>query len=123
MEDGAIVAAEMVRYLAQRHVDEVLTRQIEDVACAHSEELAAAVHGARVAGERGGQRGVRRGLCERSAERPPPLRPEASHEHAEAHGIFVKHASPQHTLPWYSSQHAERRRLTQAPESFSRDAP
>jgi hypothetical protein len=39
---------EMLRYLAQRHgttIDEVLTREPEDVACAHSEELAAAVPG------------------------------------------------------------------------------
>lgn len=39
---------EMLRYLARHHgttVDEVLTRELEDVACAHSEELAAAVPG------------------------------------------------------------------------------
>jgi hypothetical protein len=39
---------DMLRYLAQRHgtsVDDVLTRELEDVACAHSEELAAAVPG------------------------------------------------------------------------------
>ncbi|HYK00349.1 MAG TPA: hypothetical protein VE974_01245 [Thermoanaerobaculia bacterium] len=39
---------EMLRYLAKRHgttVDEVLTRELEDVACAHSQELAAAVPG------------------------------------------------------------------------------
>jgi hypothetical protein len=39
---------EMLRYLAERHgttVDEVLTRELEDVACAHSQELAAAVPG------------------------------------------------------------------------------
>jgi mannose-1-phosphate guanylyltransferase len=39
---------EMLRYLAQRHgtsVDDVLTRELEDVACAHSDELAEAVPG------------------------------------------------------------------------------
>ena len=39
---------EMLRYLARQNrttVDEVLTRELEDVACAHSEELAAAVPG------------------------------------------------------------------------------
>jgi hypothetical protein len=39
---------EMLRYLAQRDgttVDEVLTRGLEDMACAHSEELAAVVPG------------------------------------------------------------------------------
>lgn len=39
---------EMLRYLARRHgtsVDEVLTRELEDVACVHSEELTAAVPG------------------------------------------------------------------------------
>lgn len=39
---------EMLRYLAQRDgtsVDDVLTRELEDVACAHSEELVAAVPG------------------------------------------------------------------------------
>jgi len=43
---------EMLRYLAQRDgttVDEVLTRELEDVACAHSEELAAAVPGLGIA--------------------------------------------------------------------------
>jgi hypothetical protein len=43
---------EMLRYLAQRHgttVDEVLTRELEDVACAHSAELAAAVPGFEIA--------------------------------------------------------------------------
>ena len=43
---------EMLHYLAQRHgttVDEVLTRELEDVACAHSEELAAAVPGFEIA--------------------------------------------------------------------------
>ena len=37
---------DMLHYLAQRHgttVDEVLTRKLEDVACAHAEELATAV--------------------------------------------------------------------------------
>jgi hypothetical protein len=39
---------EMLRYLARRDgtsVDRVLARELEDVACAHSEELAAAVPG------------------------------------------------------------------------------
>jgi hypothetical protein len=39
---------EMLVYLARQHgttVDEVLTRELEDVACAHSEELSAAVPG------------------------------------------------------------------------------
>lgn len=39
---------DMLRYLAERNrttVDEVLTRELEDVACAHAEELAAAVPG------------------------------------------------------------------------------
>jgi len=39
---------DMLRYLAKRHgttVDEVLTRELEDVACAHAEELAGAVPG------------------------------------------------------------------------------
>ncbi len=39
---------EMLRYLARQNgttVDEVLTRELEDVACAHSGELAAAVPG------------------------------------------------------------------------------
>lgn len=39
---------EMLRYLARRQgttVDEVLTRELEDVACTHSAELAAAVPG------------------------------------------------------------------------------
>ena len=39
---------DMLYYLAQRHgttVDEVLTRKLEDVACAHAEELATAVPG------------------------------------------------------------------------------
>ena len=39
---------DMLRYLAERDrttVDEVLTRELEDVACAHAEELAAAVPG------------------------------------------------------------------------------
>lgn len=39
---------EMLRYLARRDgtsVDHVLSRELEDVACAHSEELAAAVPG------------------------------------------------------------------------------
>ena len=43
---------DMLRYLAQRDgttVDEVLTRELEDVACAHSEELAAAVPGLEIA--------------------------------------------------------------------------
>jgi hypothetical protein len=43
---------EMLRYLAQRGgttVDEVLTRETEDVACAHSEELVAAVPGFEIA--------------------------------------------------------------------------
>jgi hypothetical protein len=43
---------EMLRYLAQRDgttVDEVLTRELEYVACAHSEELAAAVPGLEIA--------------------------------------------------------------------------
>jgi hypothetical protein len=43
---------EMLRYLAQlggTTVDEVLTRELEDVACAHSEELAAAVPGFEIA--------------------------------------------------------------------------
>jgi hypothetical protein len=43
---------EMLHYLAQRHgttVDEVLTRELEDVACAYSEELAAAVPGLEIA--------------------------------------------------------------------------
>jgi hypothetical protein len=37
---------EMLCYLARRHgttVDEVLTRELEDVACAHADELSAAV--------------------------------------------------------------------------------
>jgi hypothetical protein len=39
---------DMLRYLAERDrttVDEVLTRELEDVACAHAEELAAVVPG------------------------------------------------------------------------------
>ena len=39
---------DMLRYFAQRDgtsVDQVLRRELEDVACAHSEELAAAVPG------------------------------------------------------------------------------
>jgi hypothetical protein len=39
---------DMLHYLAQRQgtsVDDVLTRELEDVACAHAEELAAAVPG------------------------------------------------------------------------------
>ena len=39
---------EMLRWLARRHettVDEVLTRELEDVACAHAEELSAALAG------------------------------------------------------------------------------
>lgn len=39
---------DMLRYLARRQgtsVDDVLTRELEDVACAHAEELAAAVPG------------------------------------------------------------------------------
>jgi hypothetical protein len=43
---------EMLRYLARRDgtsVDAVLTRELEDVACAHSEELAGAVEGFDVA--------------------------------------------------------------------------
>lgn len=43
---------EMLHYLAQRRgttVDEVLTRELEDVACAYSEELAAAVPGLEIA--------------------------------------------------------------------------
>jgi hypothetical protein len=39
---------EMLRWLARKNettVDEVLTRELEDVACAHSEELAAGVPG------------------------------------------------------------------------------
>ena len=39
---------DMVRFLARKNettVDEVLTRELEDVACAHAEELAAAVPG------------------------------------------------------------------------------
>jgi hypothetical protein len=39
---------DMLRYLAQMHgttVDEVLTRELEDVACAHSKELSASVPG------------------------------------------------------------------------------
>ena len=39
---------DMLRWLARRNetsVDEVLTRELEDVACAHAEELAAAVPG------------------------------------------------------------------------------
>ena len=39
---------DMLHYFAQRHgttVDEVLTRELEDVACAHAEELATAVPG------------------------------------------------------------------------------
>jgi hypothetical protein len=39
---------EMLRYLAKRQgttVDDVLARELEDVACAHSEELAASVPG------------------------------------------------------------------------------
>jgi hypothetical protein len=38
----------MLQYLARRNetsVDEVLTRELEDVACAHAEELAVAVPG------------------------------------------------------------------------------
>ncbi|HEX9986061.1 MAG TPA: hypothetical protein VGF69_22560 [Thermoanaerobaculia bacterium] len=38
----------MLRYLAERRglsVDEVLARELEDAACAHAEELAAAVPG------------------------------------------------------------------------------
>ena len=38
----------MLHYFATRHgtsVDEVLTRELEDVACAHAEELAAVVPG------------------------------------------------------------------------------
>jgi hypothetical protein len=43
---------EMLRYLARRDgtsMDAVLTRELEDVACAHSEELAGAVEGLDVA--------------------------------------------------------------------------
>ena len=43
---------DMLRYLAQRSgttVDEVLSRELEDVACAHAEELAGAVPGFQVA--------------------------------------------------------------------------
>jgi hypothetical protein len=39
---------DMLRYLAERHgtsVDEVLTRELEDVACAHADELAAVLPG------------------------------------------------------------------------------
>ena len=39
---------EMLRYLARRHettVDEVLARELEDVACAHAEELSEALPG------------------------------------------------------------------------------
>jgi len=39
---------EMLHYLARRHettVDEVLTRELEDVACAHAEELSEALPG------------------------------------------------------------------------------
>ncbi|HEY0141833.1 MAG TPA: hypothetical protein VGF48_13120 [Thermoanaerobaculia bacterium] len=39
---------DMLRYLAQQHgtsIDDVLTRELEDVACAHAEELAGAVPG------------------------------------------------------------------------------
>lgn len=39
---------DMLRYLAERDrttIDEVLTRELEDVACAHAEELAAVVPG------------------------------------------------------------------------------
>ncbi len=39
---------DMLRFLARKNettVDEVLTRELEDVACAHAEELAAAVPG------------------------------------------------------------------------------
>ena len=39
---------EMLRWLARRHettVDEVLTRELEDVACEHAEELSAALAG------------------------------------------------------------------------------
>jgi hypothetical protein len=39
---------DMLRYLAERNrttVDEVLTRELEDIACAHAEELAAVVPG------------------------------------------------------------------------------
>lgn len=39
---------EMLHYLARRHgttIDDVLTRELEDVACAHAEELASAVPG------------------------------------------------------------------------------
>lgn len=38
----------MLRYLAKRHdtsVDDVLARELQDVACAHADELAAAVPG------------------------------------------------------------------------------
>ena len=41
---------EMLQYLARRHettVDEVLTRELEDVACAHAEELSEALSGLR----------------------------------------------------------------------------
>jgi hypothetical protein len=40
--------SDMLRYLAERRglsVDEVLARELEDAACAHAEELAAAVPG------------------------------------------------------------------------------
>ena len=39
---------DVLRFLARKNettVDEVLTRELEDVACAHAEELAAAVSG------------------------------------------------------------------------------
>ena len=39
---------EMLHYLARRHettIDEVLTRELEDVACAHAEELSEALPG------------------------------------------------------------------------------
>jgi hypothetical protein len=43
---------EMLHYLARQHqttVDEVLTRELEDVACSHAEELSSAVPGFNVA--------------------------------------------------------------------------
>jgi len=43
---------DMLRYLAGQQatsVDDVLTRELEDVACAHAEELAAAVPGFNIA--------------------------------------------------------------------------
>ena len=48
VEDGNEVRDVMLHYLARRHettVDEVLTRELEDVACAHAEELSEALPG------------------------------------------------------------------------------